>query len=425
MAHQESQGPPGEGSSAYRMVSRLVVAIVLGALGFSLFSCGKESPTGVGSEVRLKRWTMMLYDDADFKQAYDPLRHFCREARSGQHVNVTVIQDTDSGPARLWYVARDHQPVLLQELGEVNMGSHQTLQDFIQYSKENYPAERYLIAFYNHGGAWRGACWDVTSGDDNLSMDEISRALMDAGGVDVVLFTAPCLMAAVESVYELRDATEFYIASEDLSGYCWWVYAIGDICDALNRSRPITNEDLARLTVESVWAHRDSSCPGVWPEQIIMSAIRTDRIGALAAALDTLSLEYLADLARFRYHMQLTFKDVQALYYDHVDVYDFAWWFRRIAYKPSLQQALDNIKRCTEEAVVAECHGSAKIGHGLNLYFPGGLHPRYEATYGSTELGLDFARDTHWDDLLLAYFSGTTSLQQGPPMPPVSDGFLP
>jgi hypothetical protein len=56
-------------------------------------------------------------------------------------------------------------------------------------------------------------------------MHDMQEALSKNGGVDFVLFTAPCLMGAIESVYELRNCAKVYIGSENLSGYCWWLGA--------------------------------------------------------------------------------------------------------------------------------------------------------------------------------------------------------
>ena len=52
------------------------------------------------------------------------------------------------------------------------MGDYQTLSYFINYGKQNYPADRYLLWIYNHGGGWKGACMDDTNNDPLLTMDD-------------------------------------------------------------------------------------------------------------------------------------------------------------------------------------------------------------------------------------------------------------
>ncbi len=62
---------------------------------------------------------------------------------------------------------------------------------------------------YNHGGGCWDACIDET---DNgwLTMDDIQKALEEAGGIDILMFNAPCLMGNLEAVYELRNVVNVY-----------------------------------------------------------------------------------------------------------------------------------------------------------------------------------------------------------------------
>ena len=392
-----------------------------------LGSCG-ESPTGTARDGPAN-WTFLLYDDADFP-GYDPLEHFRQEACSGANVNVLVLQDSLGGPARMYQVKHDHELKLLEEMGEINMGDPATLSVFLNYAKENFRANAYVLAVYDHGGGWRGSCWDAASGEDNLTMDEMCRALDEAGGVDVILFSAPCLMGAAEAVYELRNCVDFYVAAEDLSGYCWWVYAMGDICRAMNEEAPLKSEFLASLAVMSVWRHRDSSCPGTFEEEVQMAALRTDRITPLVEAIDSLSIAYLKDMSLFRYHMQLAMDSVEVMYYECADIYDLAVWLRRFAYKPDIRRALDLVKAAAGGAVHAECRGGA-VGdqNGLSLYLPGPYGAPYDTMYSDPAYGLDFTRDTHWDELLQAY--SASALENHAPLtghwsgPPPTGGFIP
>ena len=135
-----------------------------------------------------KEWTFMFYYDKDFEGRYDPLHDFVREAYSHDNLNIIVLQDTENGPAKMWYIDEHHHMNPLQEMGEINMGDYTTLSNFIKYGKENFPANRYIIDFFNHGGGWIGTCWDETSDNDYLSMNEIQMALEETRGVDIIMF---------------------------------------------------------------------------------------------------------------------------------------------------------------------------------------------------------------------------------------------
>ncbi|MFH2002106.1 MAG: clostripain-related cysteine peptidase [Planctomycetota bacterium] len=143
-----------------------------------------------------KNWTFLFYDDADFYNGYDPLIDFSNEAYSGVNLNVIILQDSISDTAYLWSVKNDHGLTLLEDLGELNMGVPATLQYLIDYGNAHYPADRYILAMYDHGGGWQGACLDNTN-NGWLSMNDIRTALSLSHGVDVLCFTAPCLMGAL------------------------------------------------------------------------------------------------------------------------------------------------------------------------------------------------------------------------------------
>jgi hypothetical protein len=344
-----------------------------------------------------KNWTWMFYDDADFNRAYDPLKNFAEEAYSSENLDVIVLQDKEHGPAKMWYIDENHNKVLLSELGEINMGDYRTLYDFVEYSKENYPANRYIISFYNHGGGWLGACWDDTD-DDWLSMDDIQKGLQDSGGVDVVLFTAPCLMGALESVYELKDCVDVYIGSEEGSGYGHWFGTIEGICNILNNTPDISNIELGEQIIQLI----NDNTP--WPESITMSAVRTDRIVELTNSIDLTAHNLVDFYAECRDGLWSVYYDIQ--YFGGgivLDIYDFAEKYSVVETNPDILQNLTKIMYCLNDCVISECHGSDyDCAYGLSIYFPAKKN-NYNKLYNDPDHGLDFTKDTFWDEFLNKY----------------------
>ena len=110
----------------------------------------------------------------------------------------------------------DGEATLLDTPGELNMGEPAVLEEFVSYGLQNHPNDKTGLVIWDHGGSWKGAAWDETSGDDNLTVAEISTAVsggLTAGGaekLDMIGFDA-CLMAtyevasAVASVGRLHD----------------------------------------------------------------------------------------------------------------------------------------------------------------------------------------------------------------------------
>ena len=141
----------------------IIIGIVAIFIGGSIIpslqgtGCHNGDHESAHNTTQTKKWTFMFYDDADF-QGYDPLTDsyggisFAEAAYSGETVDVIVLQDTDAGPATLWYIDEHHQLENLEDMGEVNMGDAATLQHLVDYGKNKFPADRYVLALYNHGG---------------------------------------------------------------------------------------------------------------------------------------------------------------------------------------------------------------------------------------------------------------------------------
>ena len=407
-----------------------LAAIVIGGVlpAFFFLSCyhltGPAEPEL--APFPAKAWTLMLYDDADFQNAYDPLDDFAASAYAGKNINVLVLQDQEKGPAKIWYIDENHTKVPVKNLGEANMGSDATLSDFISFAKSKFPSDRTIISFYDHGGGWQGACWDVTNNNDFLSMDEMKKGIDRAGGVDVVMFSAPCLMGAVESVYELRSSAQVFIGSANTSGYCFWMEPMSDLRAALENNPAISTTDLGSRMVSSI-KERSIRWQSYGDDKILtMSAVTTDRINALVAAVDSLSLEYLADVPAFKRAVVSVFNDVQTYSASYVDLYSLVDNLLGAETRQSTRTRLENVKRSLVAAVQAECHGvDCPDSHGLNIYFPFPSQPVYLTVYQN--LGLDFAADTHWGQLISHY---ALSQQAGKQMaaihaPTQTNGFAP
>lgn len=403
------------------LISILVFGILIASLEINVAS----SFHGEVSKVNMKEWTIMLYDDADFYRAYDPLDDFSKEAYSSQYVNVLVLQDEKRGGAKLWYIDENHEKQLLEEMGELNMGNYTTLRDFIIEAKTDFPASRYILFLYNHGGGWKGACWDDTD-DDWLTMDEIRRALVEAGGVNIIGFTAPCLMGCIEGAYELRECVEVYIGSEEMSGYSLWFNSINQLCNLLNEKPNISTLELGKEIVNMIKENNPyfgtiedyiyriimfltGRIFYLYPPEKTISAVRTDKLNELIIEIDKFSqhlIEILDEKERDIMFARNFAEDFPrpmlplSIRGELVDVYSFA----ELAEKFGLADT-KYIREVLNQTIIAEYH---QVGHwrahGLSLYFP----PKnsiyiYDESYA--QCNLDFTEDTHWDEFLTAYLN--------------------
>ena len=375
-----------------RLCSFLFLVLIIGMCRTNKESLTTEKP-----------WTLLFYADEDFTPSYGRFHLFSRVAAPGPNLNIFILHDPEEGPARYYTIGEDHQRVRLEELGEVNMGSPSTLYDFIAYAKSNYPAERVMLCLYNHGGGWLGACWDYTNGHDWLSPDDMQSAIRRAGGVDMVVFNGACQMGAMEAAFELRELADVYIGSENRHTYEFWDEPMGDICRLLNATPDLSTIELGEIIVEMIW-NESQNLPTFRPE-LTLSAIRMDKLDALADALDELSQAYSQNFTEFQSHMSTKYRSIRAYRDRSLDIYHLAEELLNIELDPQIKMKLESVKTCQEEAVIAECHGEdMNDSQGLSIYFPNPEQSSYNTLYHDENFSLDFARQTGWDELLAAYF---------------------
>lgn len=377
-------------------------------------SMGSEAPVDhlilggqpLSDPLALKKWAFLFYNDSAYSNAYNPTRDFALEAYSGANLDVLILEDTLSSYANLYHVNPNRSLALIDPPGQKNMGDHRTLYDFLMRAKLEYPAERYILAFYDHGRGWQGCCTDETSGD-MLSMEEIRKALSQAGGVDITMFTGPCLMAELESVYELRDWTDVYVGSEDLSGYIWFG-TIQWIRSTVEENPGISSLELGASAVHTITRnlpHMQTLFEPGFADGYTMSAIDSGAVGRLADSLDTLCQALLADPAQLRSRIDAVSTSVRN--YDSffsVDLYDFLERFEAFESRPEIKKLIRETQDSLQECVLAEAHGIRNSGsHGLSIYFPLPPAMEFQSIYADLDYGLDFAADTVWARFVQTY----------------------
>lgn len=159
---------------------------------------------------------------------------------SNQPDDVNIVIET--GGANSWastygisstYLERYHVEnkslVRDNQLTYASMGSASTLQSFIEYGLNNYPAERTGLIFWNHGGGMRGVCYDEKKNNDVLKNSEIRSAVsgalsncgMSGQKLEWVGYDA-CLMAVQDIAITNAQYFNYMVASEESeAGYGW------------------------------------------------------------------------------------------------------------------------------------------------------------------------------------------------------------
>lgn len=116
----------------------------------------------------------------------------------------------------------------LQVLQNDNMACGETLTEFMDFTYLNYPADKYSMVFWNHGGgAVLGYGEDENYDYDNMSLCELEEAIANSAlieketAMEWIGFDA-CLMGMLEVAQKVSPYAHYLIASEELEpGYGW------------------------------------------------------------------------------------------------------------------------------------------------------------------------------------------------------------
>ena len=135
----------------------------------------------------------------------------------------TVVSSTTN---QIWQIKDGKMACLEKDLGSVPMTDPDVLSGYIRWCAENYPASRYELILWDHGGgSVSGYGYDekfASSGSMDLS--GLDRALKDAGvKFDFIGFDA-CLMATAETALTMAQYADYLIASEETEPGVGWYY---------------------------------------------------------------------------------------------------------------------------------------------------------------------------------------------------------
>ena len=193
-------------------------------------------------------------------------------ANISSQVNVLVETiGTKSWSKRLG-IASDHTQrykveagnlVLVDDsLGQLDCTSPDTLADFISWGAENYPANRYILIFWDHGaGPVYGFGYDEHQSEDSvLTIDEIQTAIRQSGITFDIIGMDSCIMSSLEICCAMYNYCDYMILSEDFeSGYGWsytgWL-------NALSEDTGISSEELGKIIVDGMIADNEENGEG-------------------------------------------------------------------------------------------------------------------------------------------------------------------
>ncbi len=199
----------------------------------------------------------------------------------GEKVNV-IIQtmgtkewqnyDISSKSAQTYKIEEGGLSLVRDNLGQLDCTAEGTLSEFIGFCKNNYPADRYIIVFWDHGGGpVYGFGYDEWQDDEEagLTISEMASAFSKNSDIhfDIIGMDC-CIMASMETCYAFAPYCKYALLSEDFESGLGWSYK--GWMNALEKDPGISTPLLGKYIVDDVITDNennyggDSACIGLF-----------------------------------------------------------------------------------------------------------------------------------------------------------------
>lgn len=361
--------------------------------GQSLHHSGSYEPAQLSAPADTgngdKSWTVMMYlcgSDLESENglATDNLKELCA-ANLGGRINYLI----ETGGAKRWnnnvvdsqhlnrYIVENGGITLKQQLASASMGEASTLSDFLKWGKSTYPADNYMLVFWDHGGGTlTGVCYDEryshgSSDADTLTLPEIRAALKEANTQFEAVGFDTCLMSTLETAEVLKPYAKYMVGSEETEPGYGWDY--NSWTSYLSAYPGIDGGTLGKAICDSFYA----KCKYWWVEDMAtLSVTDLSKLDNLSQAFRNVSGEIVSitgDLNRFRNFTQGAERAESYGgnsrwdgYTDMVDLGDLMGQTEHV-----IPEYSDDVLAALKDAVIYNIHGSDRANaNGLSVFYP-------------------------------------------------------
>ncbi len=404
-------------------------------------NAGESAPSNVvtatTADCTLFLFMLYLNGDNDLHRYIARALQALERATANPNVKIVALVDGDQNgdTQRLVFEATGIQR---EPLGELDMGNPQTLQQFVQWARDHYPARYSYLALAGHGNGLVGVGPDRNSGNNVLEPWEVRQALQVATNdgqrkIDIVHYDA-CSMALLENAYELRNYAGYLINSQYLT---WSVFAYQNYAQQVSlQSIPMLeglNEVVAEISAESTPRSLSTQIAERYFRHVALagsprtiSVLDLGQVESVRQALDQLLTLLQNNLQSVKTDLQQVRQNVQKLdsrepLYkitqedEYIDLVHWASLVQSIpnsSINAAAQQVLDRVR---DQLVVVSHSESGNINNlpinlsnanGVSIYFPLSSGGNTFQSYISHRL-FQFTSNSQWDDFLNNYFTVT------------------
>lgn len=300
------------------------------------------------------------------------------EGMEGNNINVVLEtggcsnwhdKNFSNSVVERWYITSE--PLTrLKDAGRVSMTDPKTLTDFIEYSADNFPANRYILILWDHGGGSEsGFGYDENyPNSGSLSPDLLAKALGDVNvkgnniKFDFIGFDA-CLMANVETAIALEPYADYLVASEETEPGEGWYHT--NWINMLENNTSVSTLDVGKTIIDDYISNTKQS------EATAETTLSITDLGELVyninqplqkfstSMTDKLNGSDYQSVATARYNTKEFSKDSRL---DQVDLVD-------LALKMDVDGS-DELVNAVKSSVKYNKTYNINNSYGLSIYFP-------------------------------------------------------
>jgi hypothetical protein len=397
---------------------KIAVISVLALMLVSLPGLTLSRPKPVAARGTEKAWTYLVYMAAD--NNLDTWGDFSLDLMkkgltSDQDINVVVLYDHPNAPTDLLQVKSAGVVPLTKyypNTDNLDTGVPATLQAFLSWGVQNYPADHYAVDIWSHGGGWKYIVLDSTSGD-RMSIDGLGNAM---GAVtkalhrkfDITIFDA-CLMSMVEVADQLKPVTNYILASEQSVPYQGFPYDA--MLQQLSTNISMDSWTYSKLIADDYYNFYVGTSG---KSGLSISAVDEGKLPTLITAIDNFPLTLIANMAT--YHSQVNSARSNAQHqiggtdgtFWYVDLHRFA---DQIAFRIN-DATIDSQAAAVSASVEStlyerHSHNLDGTAYGIGVNFPPNLSRYMDKNYLAQNyqgVNLVFTAETHWDEMLLEFY---------------------
>ena len=355
--------------------------------------------------------TLMIYMcggnlESEYGSATADMQEILQSGFDSKASTVLVM----AGGSENWSMGFDPEEISISEFGArgsrivwhektQNMGEPETLTQLLRFGREQYPARKYALILWNHGGGpMEGLCWDELFEMDHLSLSELTEAIGAAKMPEKLSWIGfdACLMGSAEVACALSPYAEYMIASQEMEPTKGWNYAF-----LTGIEKDASGAETGKRIVDCFFdALSDSN------DILTLSCIDLSQMNEVVSRMDEFFHPILADLSAedFAFFSNIrksstgfgkAVLETGASSYDLVDLKDL------ISHYGGASSVLEDV---LSRAVVYNRFSEEGAG-GLSVYHPYNNKEKYaqswRADYSRLSFSKEYARYLEWFGTIL------------------------